>query len=122
MHLCFRYYDRDPSTAQDLSKNQEGYRDFLQSRSDIWAVAHFQCTFPAQQPLQIRQAVHMLKQGHYDSVFGASRSHKFRWSPLEPSNFATPTSTALNFNPANRPRRQDWEGEIVETGAYPVGD
>lgn len=113
-----RYHDRDPSTAQDLSKNQEGYKDFLQSRSDIWAVAHFQCTFPAQQPKQIFQAVQMLKQGSYDSVFGASRSHKFRWSAMDSSKFTVPTSAPLNFNPANRPRRQDWQGEIVETGAY----
>lgn len=24
----------------------------------------------------------------------------------------------LNFNPKNRPRRQDWNGELVETGMF----
>ena len=113
--FCCSYHDRDPATAQDHSKNQEGYRDFLQTRSDVWAVAHFQCTVPAQQPALILQAVEMIKSGQYDSVFGASPSHKFRWSLLN-SKMTSPTSTALNFNPANRPRRQDWNGEVVESG------
>lgn len=112
------YHDRDPATAQDMSKNQEGYRDFLQANPDIWAVAHFQCTYPAQQPKQISQAVKMMKSGDYDCVFGASKAHKFRWAPLDTTRFTVPTSAALNFNPANRPRRQDWEGEVVETGAF----
>ena len=56
---CFltnsRYYDRDPATALDHSKNQEGYADFLKNRPDVWAVGHFQCTYPAQQPTVIKR-------------------------------------------------------------------
>lgn len=83
----------------------------------MWAVAHFQCTVPAQQPSLIVQAVDKIKSGQYDSVFGACSTHKFRWSLLD-STMTSPTSTALNFNPANRPRRQDWDGEVVESGAF----
>lgn len=25
---------------------------------------------------------------------------------------------ALNFNPKKRPRRQDWSGELIETGMF----
>ena len=57
----------------------------------------------------------MIKSGQYDSVFAACLSHKFRWSLLD-NTMASPTTTALNLNPANRPRRQDWDGEVVESG------
>lgn len=37
----------------------------------------------------------------YDSVFSVYRSHSLRWSQH---------LKALNFNPKERPRRQDWQG------------
>ena len=33
-------------------------------------------------------------------------------------NFSEGGIRATNFNPENRPRRQDWAGELVENGAF----
>lgn len=42
------------------------------------------------------------------------RSFKLRWQ-YEPHSKRL---KAVNFNPKNRPRRQDWPGEIIETGMF----
>lgn len=41
------------------------------------------------------------------------RSHKLRWQIREDE-----VVVPLNFNPAHRPRRQDWPGELIETGMF----
>lgn len=46
------------------------------------------------------------------SNYRTFRSHKLRW--LENGADLIP----LNFDPKNRPRRQDWKGELVETGMF----
>lgn len=40
------------------------------------------------------------------------RSLKLRW------NFVNGTLSPTNFNIVKRPRRQDWQGELIETGAF----
>lgn len=42
------------------------------------------------------------------------RSWKLRWQQKTHSNYVTP----INFNPEHRPRRQDWGGELIETGMF----
>lgn len=42
------------------------------------------------------------------------RSWKLRWQQNTHSNYVT----AINFNPMHRPRRQDWNGELIETGMF----
>lgn len=39
------------------------------------------------------------------------RSWKLRWKDED-------RLTSLNFDIRNRPRRQDWRGELVETGMF----
>lgn len=42
------------------------------------------------------------------------RSFKLRWQQVPRSI----RLKALNFNPKKRPRRQDWAGELIETGMF----
>lgn len=42
------------------------------------------------------------------------RSWKLRWQLVGNSN----RLKAINFNPKQRPRRQDWNGELIETGMF----
>lgn len=50
---------------------------------------------------------------HYIAYFDC-RSYKLRWQWQNPHN----RMAALNFNPKHRPRRQDWNGELVEAGMF----
>lgn len=43
------------------------------------------------------------------------RSFKLRWKQVSNS---TQLIQPINFDPKNRPRRQDWAGELVETGMF----
>lgn len=44
----------------------------------------------------------------------SSRSFKLRWRQVSNST----QLEAINFNPKRRPRRQDWPGELIETGMF----
>merc|ERR1711948_121959 len=52
--------------------------------------------------------------GGADSLVTAVRAHRFLWS-VDP---ATGEATAKNYVPEKRPRRQDWDGELIENGAF----
>jgi N-acylneuraminate cytidylyltransferase len=71
------------------------------------------CTIQATSPLTtykdlLKAYDNMLRAGN-DSLFTATRIKKFLWSDgLIP----------LNYNPQKRPMRQQWEGTLVENGAF----
>lgn len=46
--------------------------------------------------------------------FEIVRSWKLRWENIKDENRLRP----LNFDIKHRPRRQDWRGELVETGMF----
>ena len=56
--------------------------------------------------------------GVYDSVFSVTRDFKWRWTELGSDG----TTRPLNFDPAVRLCRQQWAGEIIESGEIPALD
>lgn len=51
---------------------------------------------------------------NFKTIFSLSyRSHKLRWKRIDDD-----TILPLNFNVLHRPRRQDWDGELIETGMF----
>ena len=44
----------------------------------------------------------------------AVRAHRFMWK-VDPK---TECAHATNYDPLKRPRRQDWDGELIENGAF----
>lgn len=75
-------------------------------------LALIQCTSPFLKIEYLESAMNKFEKS--DCVFAASRSHKLRWKWDEIKN----QYLALNFDLAHRPRRQDWDGEFIETGMY----
>ena len=49
-----------------------------------------------------------------DSLVTAVRAHRFMWK-VDP---ATGLATAKNYDPTSRPLRQQWDGELIENGAF----
>jgi N-acylneuraminate cytidylyltransferase len=49
-----------------------------------------------------------------DSVVSVTRQHRFLWRADGDD------VTAQNYDPLTRPRRQDWDGELIENGAFYV--
>ena len=93
---------------EDLEKHDQHYK------ADV--VVFLQATSPYRLPADIDGAVNLLLTKEYDSVFSAYAEHfTGRWE-IDRSGSAKP----LNFNPLNRPRRQDRPVEWVENGSIYV--
>ncbi|XP_013794447.1 N-acylneuraminate cytidylyltransferase-like isoform X1 [Limulus polyphemus] len=105
---------RSPRTSQDRATSVEAVQEFLQYHPEVTVVALVQCTSPCIHPNYLKNAHDMIINNHFDSVFSVTRQHKLRWSEV----FEDGSTKALNFDPAKRPRRQDWPGELVETGHF----
>jgi len=51
--------------------------------------------------------------GKYDSLVSVVRQHRFLWGVVDSGE-----AFSLNYNPMKRPRRQDWNGLLIENGAF----
>lgn len=104
-------YKRMACFAQDRSTSIEAIKEFLYNKPFVRRFALFQCTSVFMKTQYIEEAVNKFQ--HYPCVFAVKRSHKLRWKQLGQYGV-----TPLNFNPRHRPRRQDWNGELEETGMF----
>ncbi|MCU0660827.1 MAG: acylneuraminate cytidylyltransferase [Myxococcota bacterium] len=105
--------DRDPSTATDTASTESAMLDFA-SRHSFDVLVLIQATSPLLEPGHLTAALTKYRESGCDSMLSVIREYRFRWEQgegsLEPSN----------YDPRRRPRRQDWEGELVENGAFYV--
>ncbi|XP_034248349.1 N-acylneuraminate cytidylyltransferase [Thrips palmi] len=107
-----RVFRRSSLSATDTAPSIMAVEEFLMQRPEVNIVALFQCTSPFLALPFIHRAFELLSQG-YDSVFSANRVYKLRWHLTSGG-----VAQAGNFDPARRPRRQDWSGELVENGMF----
>ncbi len=77
------------------------------------AIGLVQATSPFLQPEYLKDASILLRK--HDSVFSVFHSKSLRWKNVD--NSKEPTQP-LNFDPKNRPRRQEFLGEMVENGMF----
>ncbi|XP_053658386.1 N-acylneuraminate cytidylyltransferase A [Anopheles marshallii] len=117
-------FARSPMYAQDHSTSLEATREFLDAHPEIKHFALIQCTSPFLRVDYLVQAAQHIRSCVDNSmempscVFSVVRSYKLRW--LE--DVDSGRLQAINFNPMARPRRQDWLGELVETGMFYFSD
>jgi N-acylneuraminate cytidylyltransferase len=76
---------------------------------DFDVLATIQATSPLVQAEDFRRAWDIFKTSGYDSLLTAVRTKRFFWQD---------DGTALNYNPRQRPRRQDFPGSLMENGAF----
>ncbi|KAI8435632.1 hypothetical protein MSG28_003897, partial [Choristoneura fumiferana] len=90
-----------------------GAAEFLASRPNVEVLVLIQATSPFLQPSHLNRALQKITDPKpFDCVFSVTRSYKLRWKPAEKGVIP------LNFDISARPRRQDWDGELLETGAF----
>lgn len=101
---------RSPETSGDSSTTESVLQEVLtvEGVRRFRGLALIQPTSPLLEPRDVDRAVALWLTAPTQSVVSVARRHHFRWSA---------DGTPLNYSPANRPRRQDWEGELYETGA-----
>uniref|UniRef100_A0AAR2LXD8 N-acylneuraminate cytidylyltransferase n=1 Tax=Pygocentrus nattereri TaxID=42514 RepID=A0AAR2LXD8_PYGNA len=110
-----RVHRRSAAVSKDTSTSLETLQEFSKLNPDVDVICNIQATSPCLHPHHLKEAVEMITKHGYQSVFSVVRRHHFRWQEVK--NGVTST-TALNLNPAQRPRRQDWDGELCENGSF----
>ena len=104
--------DRDPKTATDEASTESALFDFAQ-RYEFERVVLIQATSPLLTGDDLTAALENFDAGDTDAMLSVVRQHRFVWKPNRDG-----TVTAANYEPSRRPRRQDWDGELVENGAF----
>ncbi|XP_068148959.1 N-acylneuraminate cytidylyltransferase A [Drosophila tropicalis] len=103
-------HNRPVEYALDNTTSVASVQEFLKSHQSIHNFSLFQCTSVFLKKKYIKEAI--LKFESFDCVFAVKRSHNLRWKLTE--SLISP----INFDIKFRPRRQDWEGELIETGMF----
>lgn len=101
--------ERSAETASDTASTESGMIELAEKLS--YGFDHYfllQATSPLTTYADINRAISTLKTEGVDSVLSAVKTHRFIWDSKGKS---------LNYDYMNRPRRQDFEGLIIENGA-----
>jgi N-acetylneuraminate synthase len=109
----YEVHNRDAATATDGASSESGIADFLKAHPECTVLCLLQATSP-QTTSKDLQAAHkdFLSKGA-DSLVTVVRAHRFLWKVG-----ADGTATAQNYKPEKRPLRQEWDGELMENGAF----
>ena len=103
-----KVYDRSKENAQDTSSTEAVILEYISSANlsdgDIFMLV--QVTSPFTQTSHFNEGLELFK--NHDSVLSCCLSKRFSWKNGE----------ALNYDIYNRPRRQDFQGTLIENGAF----
>lgn len=109
--------DRPATIAGDTASSESALLHALtevEKVDPVELVVFLQCTSPIREANDIDGAVSTLRDEGADSLLSVSPSHRFLWKR------GGNGPEALNYDPANRPRRQDLEPQFVENGSIYV--
>uniref|UniRef100_A0A667YBA4 N-acylneuraminate cytidylyltransferase n=1 Tax=Myripristis murdjan TaxID=586833 RepID=A0A667YBA4_9TELE len=111
-----KVHRRSPEVSRDSSSSVDTIKEFIRLNPEVDVVCHIQATSPCLHPFHVKEALEMITLHGFDSVFAVVRRHQFRWKEVkrESGEMTKP----LNMDPTNRPRRQDWDGELCENGSF----
>jgi YrbI family 3-deoxy-D-manno-octulosonate 8-phosphate phosphatase len=104
--------DRPPETATDHASTESALLDFA-GRHDFGHVALLQATSPLTTARDLDAAWASFCSSGADSLLSVVRQKRFLWNEA-----ADGTVSPGNYHPGSRPRRQDWNGFLVENGAF----
>jgi len=101
-------YDRSNENSQDISSTESVMLEYIKSvnLSDSDTFMLVQATSPFTQTSHFNEGLELFEK--HDSVLSCCESKRFSWRG----------GKALNYDIYNRPRRQDFEGTLIENGAF----
>jgi N-acylneuraminate cytidylyltransferase len=102
---------RDPETATDTATTESAMLDFA-GRIDFDYIVLMQATSPLTTGEELTRGIEKYFADGADSLISAILQTSFLWINEKP--FIHP----MNYDPLRRPRRQDYNGCLVENGAF----
>jgi len=104
-------YDRSDEHAQDQSSTEAVMLEFLNERhfeeTDLFLLV--QATSPLTETADFERALEILKSEKSESLLTCVRTKSFFWGD---------DGAPINYDYLKRPRRQDFDGTLVENGAF----
>lgn len=99
---------RSAKSASDIASTEMAMLEYCESiHYNFEVFCLLQATSPFTKRENINACLEKVK-GEYDSALTVVNTHRFLWDA---------NGEALNYNPKKRPRRQDFEGLLIENGA-----
>ncbi len=106
--LNIEVIDRPAQFATSTASTESVMIDFA-NRVDFETLVTIQATSPLTTSSDLDRAIGTFHEEGYDSLVTGVVEKRFVW---------TLDGSPLNYDPAKRPRRQDWSGTLVENGAF----
>ena len=99
---------RPTKLASDTASTEDVMLHFM-NEVDFDNLVTIQATSPLLTEKDFNNGIKIFQENAYDSLLTAVRTKRFFWD----NNFQP-----INYNPLDRPRRQDFEGLLMENGAF----
>eukprot|EP00051_Salpingoeca_urceolata_P006106 m.81215 g.81215 ORF g.81215 m.81215 type:complete len:336 (-) comp14686_c1_seq2:693-1700(-) len=107
-----RVHWRSEESGRDEASTESVMVDFCNAHGEWDVLACVQATSPLTQAQHFVDAMRAFQRNTAaDSLVTVTRQHRFRWTDAA-------ISAPLNYDPVHRPRRQEWNGELHENGAF----
>lgn len=102
-------YRRDQNNAQDNSSTESVMLEYINKKnlSDDNIFILIQATSPLLRSIDLKRGLNLLNK--YDSILSCVKSKRFFW---------TKHGESINYDYKNRPRRQEFDGLLMENGAF----
>ena len=108
----FEIIGRSPETATDTASTETVMLEF--SKNYVFEnIMLIQATSPLLTSDDLSLAIEIYERKNADSLLAVVEQNRFIWR-----EHANGSVTAWNYDPAQRPRRQDFDGYLVENGAF----
>jgi CMP-N-acetylneuraminic acid synthetase len=110
--LGVQIIERPATLATDTASTEAVMLHFIE-QVPCERLVTIQATSPQLSAADLNAALVRFKRDRLDSLLSAVRTKRFFWND---------TATPVNYDPLNRPRRQDFDGTLMENGAFYITD